>query len=170
MKKEFYTWKDIEGACLQIARQCQIDKFYPDYIVGLTRGGLIPATMLSHYLECPMHSLNVSLRDSEIGPESNLWMAEDAFGYSSEQKKILVVDDINDSGATINWIKKDWQAGCFPGGDRWSNTWHNTTRFAVITNNIASDAEVDYFAKAINKVENDTWIVYPWENFWYGSN
>lgn len=169
MNKQFYSWSNVEGACIELARQIQKDQFYPDYIVGLTRGGLIPATMLSHYLECPMHSLNVSLRDSEFGPESNLWMAEDAFGHHSAPKKILIVDDINDSGATINWIKEDWQSGCFPDGERWKTTWHNTVKFAVLTDNISSAAEVDYCANEVNKAEEDVWIVYPWENFWNGN-
>lgn len=29
----------------------------PDYIVGLTRGGLVPAVYLSHYLNVPMETL-----------------------------------------------------------------------------------------------------------------
>ena len=53
----------------------------PDYVVGITRGGLIPAVMISQYLDVPMHTLSISFRDGEGGPESNLWMAEDAYGY-----------------------------------------------------------------------------------------
>ena len=73
-------------------------------------------------------ALKVSLRDDEQGPESNLWMSEDAFGYEGEEEqtvvgcrwdnfkrqKILIVDDINDTGATFNWIKEDWPSGCMP--------------------------------------------------------
>ena len=59
----------------------------PDYIVGLTRGGLIPAVWLSEYLDIPMHTLEVKLRDHS-NTESNLWMAEDAFGYNTEPKNI----------------------------------------------------------------------------------
>ena len=35
-------------------------------------------------------------------------------GHDTKRKKILIVEDINDSGATLQWIKKDWESGCFP--------------------------------------------------------
>jgi hypoxanthine phosphoribosyltransferase len=69
-------------------------KWVPDYIVGITRGGLNPAVMLSQYLNVPLNTLKISLRDAdENGCESNLWMSEDAFGYDKVPMKILVVDD-----------------------------------------------------------------------------
>ena len=178
MKKTYYSWKDVQGACIDIARQLQQDNWKPDYIVGITRGGLIPATLLSQYLDTTMHTLNVSLRDSELGPESNLWMATDAFGYVTDsmpgetridpayRKNILIVDDINDSGATINWIKDDWRSGCMPNDTFWDYVWGNNVRFATLTNNLSSAADVDYSVWEVNKAEDDCWLVYPWEDFW----
>ena len=123
--------------------------------------------MLSHYLDVPMHTLDVSFRDGGTGPESNLWMAEDAFGYDSEKKNILIVDDINDSGRTLQWIKEDWPSGCLPDDERWSETWNNNVRFAVLVNNDASNFKhVDYVGTHINKLENPCWVVFPWENWW----
>jgi hypoxanthine phosphoribosyltransferase len=175
MKKVFYSWSEVEGAVLEIARQLTISEWKPDYIVGLTRGGLIPATLLSQYTNIPMHTLNVSLRDNQtdIGPESNLWMAEDAFGYNASEvgeplcKNILVVDDINDQGSTLNWIKEDWQASCLPNDERWNHVWGQNVRVAVLTNNAASSfKDVDYSVWEVNKAEEDCWLVYPWEDFW----
>jgi len=168
MNKLIIDNTEFKGCVINIARQMAKDHWRPDYIVGLTRGGLQAAVMLSHYLEVPMHTLNVSLRDSTTGPESNLWMAEDAFGYDKAPKNILIVDDINDSGATLNWIMKDWQSGCFPDGDRWTEMWGTNVRFAVIVDNLASQCvrEVDYCAMEINKAENDVWVEFPYEEWW----
>ena len=47
MKKVYYIRKQVEGACLEIARQMSEHQWRPDYIVGLTRGGLVPANLLS---------------------------------------------------------------------------------------------------------------------------
>lgn len=179
--KLYFNDKHLKGWLHKIIRELAHDNWKPDYIVGLTRGGLIPATMLSHYLEVPMHTLNVSLRDSVMGPESNLWMAEDAFGYvpmderqadaidqsADRAKKILIVDDINDSGATLDWIKDDWQGSCLPNNKAWDSIWHNSVRFAVLINNEASNfKQVDYVGKEINKLETPAWVVFPWENWW----
>lgn len=169
MKKVYYTNSDIKGKVLDILRQMQQDNWKPDYVVGLTRGGLVPANMISQYLNVPMNTLKVSLRDasSDDQCESNLWMAEDAFGYNGSPKNILIVDDINDTGATLNWIKQDWPSGCLPDDERWSQVWNNNVRFAVLVDNQASNFhDVDYSSVEINKAEEDCWIVFPWEQWW----
>ena len=166
MKKVYYSWQDVERQTQEILRQIQRDAWQPDYVVGLTRGGLVPANLISQYLEVPMETLKVSLRDGGQ-TESNCWMAEDAFGYKQEiSKNILIVDDINDSGATLNWIKKDWRSSCKPADTKWDTVWHNTVKFATLIDNLASDAKVDYSATEVNKAEHDVWMVFPWEEWW----
>jgi hypothetical protein len=98
-------------------------------------------------------------------------MAEDAFGSTREDgfpmpKNILIVDDINDQGSTIAWIKEDWQSGCLPNDERWDHIWGQNVRFATLTNNLASKESVDYSVWEVNKAEEDCWLVYPWEEFW----
>lgn len=179
MKKIYYTWTDVEAQTHEILRQIALSGWRPDYVIGLTRGGLVPANLISQYLECPMETLKVSLRDSNSTPESNLWMAEDAFGwdgptydgdspFSTRGKNILIVDDINDSGATLNYIKQDWTNNCLPSDDRWNNVWGNNVRVAVLCDNEASKSEltIDYSAVTINKADEDCWIVFPWEDWW----
>ena len=168
MKKIYYSWQDVENQTQEILRQMALDPWRPDYVVGLTRGGLVPANLISQYLEVPMETLKVSLRDGNEG-ESNLWMAEDAFGHGQEvAKNILIVDDINDSGATLNWIKQDWQSSCFPTEPHWNFVWSNNVRVAVLVDNEASASElkISYSAVDLNKAEEDSWIVFPWEDWW----
>ena len=163
--KVFYTWNDIEKACVNITTQMYKDDWRPDYIVGITRGGNIPATIISNLTDIPCHALKVSLRDSVTENESNLWMAEDAYGYEKNASNILIVDDINDSGATFDWIIDDWKRSCLPHANQWDCVWGKNVRFAVITENFASDFNnVSYYAKEINKSIDTQWIVYPWEN------
>jgi hypoxanthine phosphoribosyltransferase len=179
IKKHYYNWQDVEDACTDIALQMYKDNWLPDYVVGITRGGNVPATILSNMLGVRGEALKVSLRDATGESESNTWMASDAFGYVDEEEritlktrwdiskrqKILIVDDINDTGATFNWIKQDWRASCLPNESSWDTVWHNNVRFATITDNLSSDfnGTVDYSVHEVNKAEEDVWLVYPWE-------
>lgn len=181
MKKVYYSWPQVQGAVLEIARQMYEHNWRPDYIVGITRGGAIPAVLLSQYTGIPMKPLQVSLRDSQ-DCVSDLGMAEDAIGavpsdhrskfgghkwVEKLKKKILIVDDINDTGATINWIKEDWPSGCYPNDSEWNQIWGDNVRFAVLTHNWASEfKDPDYYVWEVNKAEEDCWLVYPWEDFW----
>ena len=177
IKKHYYSWQDIETMCTNIVKQMYKTSWKPDYIVGITRGGNVPATIISNMTGIRCEALKVSLRDDDRDSESNCWMAEDAFGYVKKyateegtsnpkaRKQILVVDDINDTGATFNWIKKDWQASCLPNSEAWEDVWQENVRFAVLTENTASNfGEVDYLVHEVNKADKDVWLVYPWEN------
>jgi uncharacterized protein len=166
MNKLIINQHELNCLVNKICRDIVISDWKPDYIVGLSRGGLIPAVMISHYLNIPMRPLEVSLRDGGQCV-SDLGMAEDAFGHEN-LKNILIVDDINDTGATFNWIMKDWPSGCFPDDPTWEEVWNDNVRFAVIVDNLASkcEAPMDYVGKEINKAENDVWVDFPWEDWW----
>ena len=181
MKKLPLSWTDIEKLTGNICREISLSDWRPDYVVGITRGGNVPATMISHYFNTRCEALKVSLRDTDTGSESNLWMAEDAFGYIpqdeqavyksrwdvSRRKKILIVDDINDTGATFNWIKHDWTGSCLPHEETWNTVWGYNVRFATLIDNQSSDFhDVAWSGIEINKAEDDAWVEFPWEDWW----
>ena len=92
-------------------------------------------------------------------------MAEDAIGYPDkirgQGKNIPIVDDINDTGATFNWIKKDWPAGCLSDHEV-RILYGNNVKFAVPTENFASECnDVTYYRLEVNKAHEDVWLVYP---------
>lgn len=144
--EKLYDKDFVKTAVLEIARQMYAAEFKPEYIVAVNRGGLIPGVLLSHYLDIPLKVLHPD--------ESNLWMAEDAYGYIPHEDKkptdiedhnivyarnILIIDDINDTGSTFKYIVDDWQGGCVPKSDHWNYVWHNNVKFAVLIHNEASD-------------------------------
>ena len=97
-------------------------------------------------------------------------------GSSSESRKhedknyknILIVDDINDQGTTLNWIINDWKSSCLPNDPCWDEVWNQNVRFAVLVDNLSSNCEygMDYVGMEVNKAENDVWVDFPWEDWW----
>ena len=160
-----YTWADVEKAVRDVAMDMYKSNWRPDYIVGITRGGLTPAVMLSHMTGIPMHTLCVQLanEDLEENTESNCWMAEDAFGYEKQSANILIIDDINRGGDAMEWIMKDWQSSCLPNSEHWGEVWHNNVRFAALMDNINAKVPMDYCSEEFNADERDVWVQFPWE-------
>jgi xanthine phosphoribosyltransferase len=185
MNKLVINNKEFKNLVAKICRDITISNWRPDYVVGITRGGLMPAVMISHYFGIPCETLKVSLRDGGEC-ESNLWMASDAFGSPDDTidfyredpltlirddktKNILLVDDINDSGTTFNWILNDWQQSHFPDDPVWENdVWNQNVKFAVVVDNLASKCKVpmDFAGMEINKSENNVWVEFPYEEWW----
>lgn len=84
MNKIYVGWKDIEELVDDLCHYINTDLPEIKYIHGLSRGGLIPAVMLSHTLKIP-YTNNPEL----FAP----W-------------QVLIVDDIADSGETLEkWIE-----------------------------------------------------------------
>lgn len=188
MKTITYDWNKTERAVRDIAMSMYKDGWRPDYIVGITRGGLVPAVMLSHMTGIPMHTLCVQLAADglEENTESNCWMAEDSFGYESYKlneynadisasaganiyehsvtaKNILIIDDINRGGDAMEWVMKDWQSSCLPNSERWDEVWHNNVRFASLLSSPNSIVDTDYWSEEFSD-EEESWIEFPWES------
>jgi len=149
----------------RIIRQMKKQNWKPSVVVGITRGGLIPGVLISHKLDIPMCSLDVSFRDHTNSPFFGLthtWIPEEI----ENGHKILVVDDINDTGQTFEWIRTDWrQTVNFIDEDtRKGKNWPwNMIKFAALVHNEPSSAPTDFFGMKINKNKDPSWIVFPWE-------
>ena len=127
----------------------------PDRIVGVSRGGLIAGTMLSHYFDVPFTALHWSTRD-HTEREANLWLPEEA--YNGQQ--ILLVDDILDSGKTIEEICDNWEeaVASFPDASKM----YDNIRIVTLHKRKSCTTEIDYYALEVE----DEWVVYPWEKWW----
>lgn len=155
MEKSHLSYCDIHLHVKMLAFKIQASNWMPSVIVGVSRGGMLPATLLSHAWRLPMKALNVSLRDHAVlQPDQAPWLEE----LIQSGKRVLVMDDINDSGATINWIKQDWQ-------NRLSSTsFSDHVRFAVLLNKPTSTEKPEYTSREITTEKLDTWWIFPWEH------
>ena len=134
-------WDEYNELVSHIAAQIGDD--VPDVVVGLTRGGLVPAVQLSHMFNVPLIPLNISLRDGKC--------ANTTFDYKliEDYQHPLVVDDINDSGSTLRKVLE--MIGPFPGS------------FAALLSKESSEFKCNYSGELINTHKDNEWIVFPWE-------
>ena len=146
-KKEFFSQKEMELALIEIKNQIDQSNFSPEIIFSINRGGCIPGVYLSHLLDIPHHVIDVQLRDQKKNINiSNLLES------ANLEKDILIVDDINDTGATFNFVKN-------------SLAEHNGNfSYASLIENKSSNFKVDFKGKIIDKKTNPNWIVFQWEN------
>ena len=137
------SWDEYNELVSSIASQV---KGTPDAIVGLTRGGLVPAVSLSHMYNAKLYCLNISLRDGKASSQGFDWR------QLRKYTNILIVDDINDSGATL------WEVAnqCY-------GREIQKPRFATLLSKDSSEFDNLIAGEHINKSKDNEWIVFPWE-------
>jgi len=133
-----------------VAEALQRDGWRPDHIVGIGRGGLVPAVYLSHRTGISLLSVDYSSGVPSFAEE----LMENLAAATREGRTILLVDDINDSGRTIEALRKSLLdhgavAEC--------------ARVAVLIDNVRSTARVDYRSRTIDRSSDKRWFVFPWE-------
>ncbi len=151
--KLYYSAADMKRDLAAMYRQMHLDGYKPDVIVGITRGGLIPSVYVSHYYEETLTTINVSFRDSKV-KDSTKALAD----LLVSGKKVLIVDDICDSGETLEWIHSELtkQAG--------ENITTEFLKTMVLIHNDACKVHVpNYTGTHVNKAENNVWVQFDWE-------
>jgi hypoxanthine phosphoribosyltransferase len=148
MDKIIYSWLDFNNDISLIYSQI-ITSNIPDYIVGVKRGGLIPAIALSHHLNKPLIMMSCQLRDSQDN-EVRLYEVEEI----SRDKNILIVDDICDSGITLSKIMTKFIADGFN---------IDNIKTSALFYNTEQNFVVDYTGRTINRDIDQRWIIFPWE-------
>ena len=61
--KIFYSWQDFDESIEILTNYITMSGWTPDYIVGVKRGGLVPAIKLSHVFDKPLIMMSCQLRD-----------------------------------------------------------------------------------------------------------
>ncbi len=143
------SYDEFVGHIETIATAVEDAKWMPDYIVGIGRGGLVPGTYLSHRLDLPLLSIDHSSKVDAFSDSLLLHLAS----CSKLGERYLFVDDINDSGKTLARFRQflaDHGAVA------------ENIKFAVMINNTASMAQVEYRSEDIDRTTDKFWFIFPW--------
>jgi hypoxanthine phosphoribosyltransferase len=144
---KFLSWNQIYGLLLKLAEAVQKSGFEPDVIVGVSRGGWIPARIMSDLLENPKLA-NVTAEFyvgvAETKREPTLTQS---VSISVKDKKVLVVDDIADTGKSLKLVNAHLK-----------KQGASEIKIATIYYKPWSITVPNYYEK-----ETRCWIVFPWE-------
>ena len=134
MEKINTTWHFVWSEINRLVKQISVDRRCPEMVIGISRGGLIPAAMIARQMNLPLVSM-------EAG--------EDLAQFGQHGTCCLIVDDIFDTGKTIT--------------DLWITDQYEQHIYCCLYNKNISHPEMKQPDYAID-VHTDKWVVFPWES------
>lgn len=152
-------YADIEFLCSQIGSKLSATSYCPDLIVGVARGGTIPSAMLAYELQQwfnrPAWQVVQVWASSYEGQDKGRRLALDVpssiRALMHQSTKVLIVDDIYDSGDTLSGI--DYQL-------RDTRRRVDIRTATLLTKDHAGP---DFYGRLIEPDQKDEWVQFPWE-------
>ena len=147
--KHYITWKLIDQAITELVSQVNWSGKEPDSIVALSRGGLIPATLLANRLGVrKIYSHGYYSYDKESRTSSLMY--QDVCKSDYMGRNVLVVDDLCDLGDTLKTLTRRFE----------QYKPETTVKTATLFVKPQSEFIPDYTYETL---KTNDWIVFPWE-------
>ena len=148
MVKTHPTYGEIHDACIELRYHDWLIQFKPNLIVGLLRGGMLPAVIISHALDdTKMEAIDYSSGDGN-GDDRN--KHTNKIPHFDDFKRILVVDDICDTGNSMREVVHEYK-----------ERGHDVLSFALYYKE-TSVYKPDFVWQTIPA--DSPWIIFPFEN------
>jgi len=151
IKVRILSWNDIYNYVDILASKIVCSNWHPDIIIAIARGGLVPAVLLSDFLGVKsMLAIQLEHWPAPGQVEESVRLRHDLPPVDISGKRVLIVDDIADTGDTLLFAKK-YVGSRYTGVSIKTAALHvrkNKTRFVP-----------DYWSE---EVESEHWIMYPW--------
>lgn len=168
MMKEFLPYDNVRNNALKLAHKIYKEGFIPDVIYCSLRGGAYVANVVSEYFKIArkdchpvLYAAVVARSYSDIRKRDRVMV--DGWTYSPEHlrpgDKVLLVDDIFDTGKTINYLVEVLLEKGIPRKDI-KVAVHDYKYFTYKEEQLP--IQPDYFCRkfTITKPEEDRWIHY----------
>lgn len=146
--REVLAWSLFGDAARALAQQVVDSGWQPDVVVAVARGGLLPAGAIAYALGVKvMGAINVEFPPGTPHAQSEPVLLPPLIdGHALAGRRILVVDDVADSGRTLETVM---DAVVEIGGTE--------VRSAVVYVNPSSVVQPDYAWR-----HSARWITFPW--------
>ena len=144
---EVPSWDQIYDFLLNLANRIRRNGFEPDIILGVSRGGWPPARVMSDLLENP-NVVNVAAEFYVgVAETRDKPVITQPVSVSVKDKKVLVVDDIADTGQSLKLVLSHLE-------EEGASEVKTTTIYYKPWSALIPD----YYEK-----ETTSWIIFPWE-------
>lgn len=149
MSNVFYDYEWFDRDVKSLIKQVEGRTF--DLIIGINRGGCIPAVIMSHALKVPVSMIDYSTRDGvNVHPRSLYRYFEELSGL---YQSILIVDDLVDSGKSMLEVV------------RHASMWHQVT-VATLLHNTDVKLPVDHFSGTMfSRSQDSRYFDFWWEMY-----
>jgi hypothetical protein len=145
---EIISWEKIYNMLLNLAQKIRDDGFRPDLIIGVCRGGWLPARVLSDLLENPrLASVRVEFYSGVVETKRGRPRITQPVSAYVKEKCVLVVDDVTDTGKSLCLVKSHL-----------TKSGVSQIRLATLYHKPWSTITPDYYEKKTSR-----WIVFPWD-------
>ena len=161
MDKLYYSWDDLNRDCRIIVREMAHESYKPEVIIGPGRGAYPFGVMMSHYFEVPFEAFRWQTRDGEIEDSETLRHILSKYN----DKTVLVVDDINDTGTTLQGIDQVIEDYVSKNVNKMMYA-HQDIKYATLFDKESSSfSKVEFTANNVLP-DQERWIVFPYEEWW----
>ncbi len=145
----YMNWESSYNETLKLFEKIKEDNFIPDIVIGIARGGWIPARLLADFFVL-RETANMKVEAYEMIGEmsANAKITQD-IEIPIDGKKVLVIDDIADSGASLKMAVESLML-------------RNPAELKTATLFFKKSSVMipDYY-----NVETSAWEIFPWETF-----
>ena len=141
------SWNQTYSLILKLSEAIRKSGFEPDVIVGISRGGWIPARILSDLLENPNIANVAAEFYVDIAKTKQKPSIMQSVSVPVNDKRVLVVDDLADTGESLKLVTEHLE-----------NQGASEVRIAAIYYKPWSIITPHYYEK-----ETRCWIVFPWD-------
>jgi len=144
---EVPTWNQIYDMLLSQTRKIQINDYKPEVIIGVARGGLVPARILSDLLEITQLGFLQIEFYQNINKSKDQPTLRQSLTVQVTGKKTLIVDDIADTGESLKLANVHIK-----------NLGASEIKNATLYQKPKSTITPDFFEK-----QTLNWVVFPWD-------
>jgi hypoxanthine phosphoribosyltransferase len=145
---ELVSWDEVQRSVLELVRRLRADRFAPDILVAIGRGGWVPGRLLS---DCLGNWNLTDLKVEHYRATEKQAVARIRYPLRADLtgQKVLVVDDVTDTGDSFT-LALEHIHGCGEPSE---------VRTLVLDHKNISPYVPDYFARVVSEWR---WIIYPW--------